>query len=267
MSKPIRAVERALDVLLCFSRERAELTLTEISELVGLHKSTVLRMLVTLESKRFVQRDEVTGKYRLGLRVLELATLVVEHIDLRRQAWPFLYRLADTHRETVDLGILDDGDVVYLEVIESPQRVKLAAAPGQRLPAHCTSSGKAILAYLPEEDVKRILARGMRGHTPRTIVSIDDLFADLRQVRERGFAIAQEEYEDGINAVAAPVLDANERPIAVVALAGPAYRFSLDRMLELGPSVRRTADSIAREIGPASALLPGAGLPGLAKHL
>lgn len=267
MSKPIRAVGRALDVLLCFSQQQPELTLTEIADLVGLHKSTALRVLVTLESKRFVQRDENTGKYRLGLRVLELATFVLKHIDLRRQAWPFLRRLAEMHRETVDLGVLDAGDIIYLEVIESPQRVKLAAAPGQRLPAHCTSSGKAILAYLPEHEVRQILGSGLRRYTPRSIVSIDELLADLQRTRERGFAIAEQEYEDGINAVAAPVLDADGRPVAVVALAGPAYRFSLERMLELGPSVRSTADAIAQEIGVASALFSGTALPGLAKHL
>lgn len=267
MSTPIRAVTRALDVLLCFTQDKPELTLSEIAELVELHKSTVLRVLCTLESKRFVQRDEATGKYRLGLRVLELAMFVLEHIDLRRQAWPFLYRLAETHRETVDLGVLDDCDVVYLEVIESPQRVKLAAAPGQRLPAYCTSSGKAILAYLPDEEVRRILDCGTRPYTSRTIVSADQLLAELQQTRERGFAIAQEEFEDGINAVAAPVLDRNGAPVAVVALAGPAYRLSLDRMLELGPSVRSTADAIAREIGVASALFSGAALPGIAKQL
>lgn len=257
LSKPIRAVGRALDVLLCFSREEPELSLTEIAERVELHKSTVHRVLATLENRRFVQHDEATGKYRLGLRILELAMLALETIDIRRHAWPFLQRLSEECRETVDLGVLDGTDIVYLDVIESPQRVKLAAAPGQRLPACCTSSGKAILAYLPDAQVRQIMIQGLRRYTEHTIVSPDDFLADLRATRERGFAIAQSEYEDGINAVAAPILDPRQRPIAVVAVAGPSFRLPVERMLELGPAVRRCADDIAREIGLAAVLMPG----------
>lgn len=257
MSKPIRAVDRALDILLCFSREEPELTLTEVSERVELHKTTVHRVLATLEHRGFVQHDEATGKYRLGLRVLELAMLALETMDIRRHAWPFLRQLSEQCRETVDLGVLDGTDIVYLEVIESPQRVKLAAAPGQRLPACCTSSGKAVMAYLPEAQVRQIMIQGLRRYTEHTIVSPDDFLADLRATRERGFAIAQSEYEDGINAVAAPILDPRGRPVAVVAVAGPAFRLPMDRMLELGPVVRACADDIAREIGLAAVLMPG----------
>jgi IclR family KDG regulon transcriptional repressor len=256
LSKPIRAVGRALDVLLCFSRESPELTLTQISERVQLHKSTAYRVLATLETARFVERDNVTGEYRLGLRLLELASLVLDHIDLQRRARPFLVRLVEEQRETVDLAILDGGDIVYLEVIESPQRVKLAAAPGERLPACCTSSGKAMLAYLPEAQVRQIFAQGLRRYTEHTIVSPEDFLADLRLARERGFAIAQGEYEDGIHAVAAPILDVRRRPVAVVALAGPAFRLPLERMISVGPRVRQCADDIAREIGIAAALMP-----------
>lgn len=256
MSKPIRAVDRALDILLCFSREEPELCLTEIAERAELHKSTVHRVLATLEHRGFVQHDEATGKYRLGLRVLELAMLALETMDIRRHAWPFLRRLSEECRETVDLGVLDGTDIVYLEVIESPQRVKLAAAPGQRLPACCTSSGKAVLAYLPEAQVKQIMVQGLRRYTEHTIVSPDDFLADLHTTRERGFAIAQSEYEDGINAVAAPILDPRGRPVAVVAVAGPAFRLPMERMLELGPTVRQCAEDIAREIGLATALMP-----------
>ena len=257
MSKPIRAVDRALDVLLCFSRESPELTLTEISARVGLHKSTVHRVLATLESARFVEHDSVTGEYRLGLRLLELASLVLEHVNLRRQAWPHLVRLAQEYRETVDLGILDGTDIVYLEVIDSPQRVKLAVAPGQRLPACCTASGKAMLAFLPEQQVRQILVQGVPKYTAQTIVSTDNLLADLRAAHERGFAISQAEYEEDIHAVAAPILSIRQEPLAVVALAGPAFRLPPERMMELGPQVRQCANDIAREIGLTAALAPG----------
>lgn len=257
MSKPIRAVSRALDVLLCFSRESPELTLTEISERVQLHKSTVHRLLATLEDVRFLEHDSATAKYRLGLRLVELASLVLEHVDLRRQAWPHLVRLAQEQRETVDLGVLDGTDIVYLDVIDSPQRVKLAVAPGQRLPTCCTASGKAMLAFLSEEQVRQILAQGMPKYTNHTIASLEDLLADLRVARERGFAISQEEYEEEVHAVAAPILSVRQEPLAVVALAGPAFRLAPERMMELGPRVRQCANDIAQELGLTTRLTPG----------
>jgi IclR family KDG regulon transcriptional repressor len=257
LSKPIRAVSRALDVLLCFSRESPELTLTEISERVHLHKSTVHRVLATLENARFLEHDSATAKYRLGLRLLELASLVLEHVDLRRQAWPHLVRLSQEHRETVDLGILDGTDIVYLEVIDSPQRVKLAVAPGQRLPACCTASGKAMLAFLPEEQVQQILTQGLPRYTNHTILSPDSFLSDLRVAHERGFAISQAEYEEDIHAVAAPILSIRQEPLAVVALAGPAFRLPPERLMELGPHVRQCAHDIAQEIGLTTRLAPG----------
>ncbi len=222
-----------------------------------MHKSTVHRVLATLENARFLEHDSATGNYRLGLRLLELASLVLEHVDLRRQAWPYLSRLAHESRETVDLGILDGTDVVYLEVIDSPQRVKLAVAPGQRLPACCTASGKAMLAFLPEQQVEQMLAQGLPRFTNHTIISPGDFLADLRATRERGFAMSREEYEEDIHAVAAPILSIRQEPLAVVALAGPAFRLSPERMLELGPHVRQCANEIAQAVGLTARLAPG----------
>jgi DNA-binding IclR family transcriptional regulator len=245
MSESIRAVERALDVLLCFSSQNPMLSMTQISELVGINKSTVHRLLATLEAKRFVDRDPITGIYRPGLRLLQMAFLTLEHNDLRRMASPFLHTLCDQHRENVNLAMLDDTEVIYLDVVESPQRVKLAAAPGERLPAFCTASGKAILAFLPEDVVKSILERGMPKRTQTTVVTQEAFFKDVRQIREQGFAISKQEFEEGINAVAAPI---SNHPIASISIAGPAYRLTLERMLEIGPHLVTTANKIAAEV-------------------
>lgn len=247
MSQSIRAVERALDVLLCFSRNTPELTMTQIAEQIGMNKSTVHRLLATLEGKRFVQRDPVTGMYSLGLRVLQMAYLTLEHNDLRPIAAPFLRHLNDEYRETVHLAVLDDADVVFLDVIESPQRVKLAAAVGQRLPGFATAAGKSILAFMPEQNVQHVLKRGMPRHTRNTLQSPESFMAELQQVRQCGYALDKEELEEGINAVAAPILDLNEHPIATVSIAGPAYRLTLERMVEIGPRLLVTAQEIARE--------------------
>ena len=245
MSESIRAVERALDVLLCFDSQTPALSMTQISERVGINKSTVHRLLATLEARRFVDRDPLTGIYKPGLRLLQMAFLTLEHNDLRRLASPFLHNLCEQHRENVNLGVLDDADVVYLEVVESPQRVKLAAAPGERLPAFCTASGKAILAFLPEETVRRILGQGMPRCTQATLVTPEAFLENSRQVREQGFAMSEQEFEEGINAVAVPICN---HPIASVSIAGPAYRLTRKRMLEIGPLLIKVANEIAREI-------------------
>ena len=249
MSESIRAVERALDVLLCFSRQTPELTMTQIAEQVGMHKSTVHRLLGTLERKRFLQREPATGLYRPGIRLIQMAYLPLEHNDLRRLATPFLQKLCDESLETVDLAVLDDQEVIYLDVIESPQRVKLAAATGMRLPAYCTASGKAILAFLPDEAVQRTLRGGMRRYTAGTLATPEALFEHLQQVRERGFALSEQEYEQGINAIGAPILDQNNRPLGSVAVAGPAYRLTRERMLEIGQLILDTVHEISHEVG------------------
>jgi len=244
-----RTVERALDILLCFNHDEPVLTLTQIGERVKLPKSTVHRLLATLESRRFVQRDEGNGSYRLGIQLVELGFSVRKGANISDHATPYMQRLSIEHRETVDLAIFDDSEVVYLQVIESPQRMKIAAAPGERLPAFCTATGKAFLAFMPDEQVRRIFKKSVRKYTEHTSLSLADLCKSLRLTRQRGYAVSEEEYEDGINAVAAPILDANHRPIAAIAVVGPAFRLPSERMTALGKSVKATADSIAREIG------------------
>lgn len=244
-----RTVDRALEILLCFSRDESSLTLTQISERVGLHKSTVYRLLCTLESKDFIQHDDDNGTYRLGLGLVKLGALVLKSNNIHRQAIPYMHRLSNEFRETIDLAILDGNQVLYLQVIESPQRVKLATAPGERLPAFCTATGKAFLAFLPEAQVQKILKQGMRQYTEHTNTSIPDIFKELRKTCERGFALSEQEFEDGINAVAAPILDANQYPLAAMAIVGPAFRLPIERLLEIGKTLKTTTNAIAQNLG------------------
>jgi DNA-binding IclR family transcriptional regulator len=248
LSESIRAVERALDVLQCFTSRTPELTMTQIADQIGIHKSTVHRLLGTLERRRFVQRDPSTGVYRLGIRLLQMSYLALEHNDLRRVALPFMLRMRDKYQENVDISVLDETEVLFVNHLDGPQRVKVAATTGQRLPAFATASGKVILAYLPEAEVKQLLARGMPRYTRHTPQSADEVLEDLRLVRERGFDYSVEEYEDGISAVAAPILDSGGRPLAATAIVGPAYRLDEARVLEIAPELLETAREIAEEL-------------------
>jgi IclR family KDG regulon transcriptional repressor len=212
-------------------------------------KTTVHRLLATLENKRFITRDQVTGFYRLGLRFIEMASLVLQDVELHRWAQPYLHKLSTQFGETVDLSILDGSDVIYLDVIESPQRLKLAAAVGQRLPAFCTASGKALLAFLPEDQIRKILGENLTRYTDCTPVSIADILSELRVTAERGYAVSEQEYERDINAVAAPIFDADHHPIASIAIVGPSFRLTKDRLPELGESIRRMTQLISNEVG------------------
>ncbi len=251
MSESVRAVERALDVLLCFTNQTPELTMTQIAEQVGIHKSTAHRLLATLENKRFIQRDQDTGIYRLGIRLLQMAYLTLEQNDLRRLAAPFMHRLCDLYEENIDLTLLDDTEVIFVNIFEGPQRVKLAAAIGQRLPAFATASGKAILGFMPEKLVRQILDRGMPQLTPYTLNTPDALFENFKSIRELGYAISEQELEEQINAVAAPIFDQGNHPIASIAVAGPAYRLTRERMREIGPGLVATTREIGQEFAMA----------------
>lgn len=249
MANSIRAVDRALDILLEFSPENPVLSLSQVAGRLDLPKSTVHRLLSTLEGKGFVKRDAPTGCFHLGFRIVEMASLVLKDMDLPRWAHPYLVRLAEETGETVDLAVLDNSRVIYLQVIESPQRVKIAAAAGQRLPVHCTASGKAFLSFLPKQMVNTIVSGRLEKYTAHTLIDRPSVENELRLTRERGFSISEKEYEDDINAVAAPILDADRFPVAVIAIVGPSYRMPSERMLLLGQSVVKTIESMAREVG------------------
>jgi DNA-binding IclR family transcriptional regulator len=248
LSELVRAVDRALDILLSFTQEKPVLSLTEISEEVGMSKSTVHRLLATLQGKRFLIRNTATGKYHLGFRFLEMASQVLEDSN-EQWAIPYLQQLAEEYGETVDLAVMDGDHVIYLHVVESKQRVKIAAAIGQRLPAYCTATGKAFLASLPGEQVKAILSAGLTRYTEYTHTTLAALYEDLRETRQRGFAISQQEYEEDINAVAAPILGADGYPIVAIAIAGPSFRLPQEHMLELGRAIQSVNERIQREVG------------------
>jgi IclR family transcriptional regulator, KDG regulon repressor len=249
LSQSVRAVERALDILLCFTREEPTRSLTQIADAVHMSKTTVHRLLTTLEIKRFITRDKHTGMYRLGFLFIEMAALVMQEVDLHRWALPYLKQLSIEYGETVDLSILEGSHVMYLEVIESPQRVKIAAAVGQHLPAYFTASGKALLAFMPEDQVQKIIENNLREHNAAGKFSIPDILSDLKETSLRGYSISEQEYEQDINAVAAPIFDADHHPIASIAIVGPSFRLSKSRLPELGESLKQLTQLISNEVG------------------
>lgn len=225
------------------------LTLTELSQRLGMHRSTVFRFLAILQARSYVERDPTTSAYRLGPQALLLAATWLNDLDIRRVARPILLALCDQVDELVHLTILERGEVVTVDRIEGRQPVSLQTGIGNRRPAHCTASGKAILAFLPEPEVDGILAAGMAAVTAETITSPTALRRQLAEIRARGYAIDREEHFEGVCCVAAPVFDYERRVTASVSVAGPAHRMPEARVMRLGEEVSHAAGAVSRQLG------------------
>jgi DNA-binding IclR family transcriptional regulator len=248
MNETVRAIERAMAILNCFDNENSQLGITEISEKVHLAKSTVHRILLTLEGWGFIQQDDVSSRYQLGLRLFELGAVVGNSLALRQAALPVLRQLSEETQETVLLVAYDAGEVVYLDVLECPQPVKIDARPGKRLPAHCTASGKAFLSVLPRAEVERVLFKPLVRRTPNTITDAEELRRNLALSRTRGYSISDEEYNIGIRAVGVPILSDKGSVWGVVSVAGPAFRLADDVVVQLAERAMAAARRISERI-------------------
>ncbi len=232
-----------------FSEEEPELGVTELSQRLELPKSTVYRLLASLQRGGLVDQDPETEKYRLGIELVRLAGLVLKQIDVRQIARPYLHSLAETSEETVNLTVLTgDGKVINIDGIPSPRMVRNVGWIGREMLPHCISSGKVLLAYLPQQQLERILAKGLPRFTDKTITDPVRLQEELNQVRQQGYAVAQEELEVGLSAVAAPIRNHEGTVIAVISVSGPSFRLS-EKISELAQLTKRTADEISYQLG------------------
>jgi IclR family transcriptional regulator, acetate operon repressor len=245
----IQSVQRATRLLKAFDSGPAELGVMELSRRVDLHKSTVSRLLATLESEGLIERVPETEKYRLGFMLMRLAGQVTHFGDVREAARPVLVELTERSRETVHLAVLDGDEVVNVEQISGPHLVREANWVGRRTPLNCVANGKALLAFQPEATIARVLAGPLPRYTERTITDPIRLRRELAQARERGYAQALGEIEEGLNAVAAPIYDAAGAVVAAVSISGPAYRVTADRIPDLGALVVGAAAKISSRLG------------------
>ncbi len=220
----IQTIQRAGIILRCLMESDTELGVNAISRQVGIHKSTVSRLLSALSQEGFVEQNPESGKWRLGLGLLGLAGAVLARIDLRKAALIPLRTLVSQTQETINMTVLDGNECVNVESIYSPQPIQYAGRLGRRTPLHCTSTGKVLLAYLSPEERKAVLPETLLACTKRTIVDRFALEKALDRVREQGYAIAHEEFEEGLSAIAAPIRDHTGRVVATVSVSGPTYR-------------------------------------------
>ena len=246
----IQVLDRALAILDLLSAEGPDLSLGEVSDKLELHKSTVHRLIMVLERHKLIERNSVNGRYRLGLKLFELGTRAVSQLDLRERARPVLERLVLETSETVHLCILDDTEVVYLDKVEPTRSVRMASSVGRRNPAYCTAVGKAILAYLPESQVEAIVRKhGLKAMTANTITSFLELKAELAGIRERGYAVDNEEIEEGVRCVGCVVRDFSGGPVAAISVSGPAFRISREKAKSVSRPVIAAANALSAELG------------------
>lgn len=246
----IQAIERAVSILNAFTAEEHELGVTELSGKLGLHKSTVHRFMVNLDAAGMVERNPRTGRYRLGMRIFELGGLVKQRMNLWDEALPFLESLVRDTGETGHLAVLDGGEAIYIERVEARRALRVPSAIGRGYPAHATNLGKVLLADLEPERVAEIIReRGLSAYTPHTIVDEATLDHELVRIRERGYAIDNEEYDEGLRCIGAPVRDHTGRVVAALGIGGPVTRITPARVEELATLVMAAASGLSRRLG------------------
>jgi DNA-binding IclR family transcriptional regulator len=230
--------------------ESAGIGLTEISERLKLHKSTVHRLISVLENNRFVQKNMVTAKYHLGSRLMEMGLSAVSRLDVYEVAGPHLRELVKESGETAHLAVLREGQVVSLINVESNQTLRTPTTVGTRNPAHCTSTGKAMLAFTASEQLEEFLQQEtFPSFTRKTITSRTRFRAELTEVRAKGYSIDDEEREPGLRCIGAPIWDSAGEVVAAISIAGPVFRITRNRVPALSRMVMKTAASISTSLG------------------
>lgn len=245
----LSSVTSALQLMKVFSVEETELGISALAKELGVAKSTAHRLAVTLATEGFLEQNLENGRYRLGLALFELGTLVRRRMDVSTLGLPLLGALRDATQEAVHLAMLAQTDIVYLYNLESSQAVGTRSYLGMRKPAFCTSEGRVLLGFAPPEQTVAVMKGALVQRTPNTVIEPKALIRILEEVRANGYALDDEESEIGMRGLAAPVRDASGRVIAAVGLSGPMQRLSKKELRRLVPQVVSTADSISARMG------------------
>ncbi len=248
-STRLSSVGAALHLLKTFSAEEPELGITELAGRMKLAKSTVHRLTSTLVAEGFLEKNVVNDRYRLGLSLFALGTLVRRRMDISSEALPYLHELRDGTHETVHLAVLERTDIMYLFNLESQQAIGMRSYLGLRKPAFCTAEGRAILAFGAPALLTSVIQQGAPSSLPLTSVQAKTLYKVLEEVRQQGFAIDDEESDTGMRGLAAPVWDASGTVIAAVGLAGPVQRLSKKTLRSFVPQVAVAAQAISARLG------------------
>jgi len=227
----IESIKRATQILKSFTANEKEFGVTELSKKLNLHKSTIHRILITLEDEGFLVKNKLTQKYSLGIKLFELGHILQNQIEVRSVALPIMKELAKKTGESIDLNIVSDNKRISIEKIESSQDIRKIIQIGKILPLYCGGSGKALLAHLPEENIDTYIKETkLEKLGPNTITDPDKLKEHLKQIKNDGYAISFEERITGSVSIGAPIFDYTRNVIASISVSGPISRFPKDKI-------------------------------------
>lgn len=252
MSKSLRnsSTVRVLRILEEIAKSEEGIGVTELANRLELNKSTVYRFLATLEEEQYLEQQLTTKKYQSGIKLFELASRIVNQVDWTKDIRPFLVDLKDRVNETVHLGIIDEGEVVYIDKVECERSIRMYSRVGKRAPVYCTGVGKAILAFLSKEKQANIIENiDYTKFTASTIIDDSDLNKEIKIIRAQGFALDREEHESGVNCAAAPIFTHDGQVLGGISIAGPSSRVDEENLFELAAEVKETAQLISRRLG------------------
>lgn len=246
----VQSVDRALLILDILQEYPKGLGVTELSLKLDVSKSTVHRLLMSLRVKGYIKQDEENMKYGLGLKLIELSQSVSDNLDIRKLAANHLYNLAEITGETAHLVIRENNEIVYIDKIESSETIRMFSNIGKRAPMHCTGVGKAILAFLPKNKINQVLEEnGMQKFTDKTITEKNTMLKHLKEIRNKGYSIDDEEHELGIKCAAAPIFNYKDEVIGGISVAGPIMRISDEKLKFIASEVLRVSKEISRHFG------------------
>jgi DNA-binding IclR family transcriptional regulator len=247
----VQVLDRAINILEFIGRQsNGEAGLPELSAAMKLHKTTTHRIAHVLESRGLLRRGRDSNRYLLGLHLYDLGCQALDHVNIRDEARPLMTRIAYEVGETVHLALLDRAEVLYIERIEAQRSLTMGSKLGARNPVYCTALGKAILAFSSEAEVDQILAScRMEGRTRKTLTNVLALKRELERIRDRGYSIDDEEIEDGIRCIAAPILNSSDHAVAAISISGPSSRITSDRFQLIGKTMLKAAQELSMRIG------------------
>ena len=246
----VQTIDRTLDIIELLATAKEGLGVTEIGNNIGLHKSTVYRLLTALLNRGYIEKDPKTYTYKIGLKFIEISGLFLKKLELKTEALPFMRKLAEIIGQPVHLAILEGTEVVYIEKVELVNSIRMYSQIGRRVPVHCSAIGKILLTGLNPEALREVLENiKFEKFTPNTIITKKELQREIESVKEKGWAVDNEEHEPNIRCIAAPIIDYTGKIIAAVSVSGESRIINLESDLKIAGHVIETAANISKRMG------------------
>ena len=246
----INSILRACKILKSFSGDKTHFKISDLARQLHLDRSTIYRILLSLEKCGLVEKERKTGEFSLGIAAFEIGNTYLRKTDLIRVSKPIMTDLALKVQETVHLAVLIDTEIVYVDKVDSPRALGMMSKIGQRAPVHCTALGKVLLAYQTEDELSRIISEiRLKSFTRNTITSKSKLMEELEEVGKQGYALDRREHEEGVECIGAPIRDHLGDVIAALSISGPQQKINTPSEKRFTKEVRNAASQISSKLG------------------